>query len=44
MDKAELGLSSTLLWDDLVAACAKYKYEAKPFYRQPFYHFLQVFA
>lgn len=29
---------------DLVATCAKYKDKFKPFYRQPFYHFLQVFA
>ena len=44
MDKAELGSSSILSYDNLVATCAKYKDKFKPFYRQPFYHFLQVFA
>ena len=44
MDKAERGSFSILSWDDLVVACARYKNEFKPFYRQPFYHFLQAFA
>ena len=44
MDKAERGSSSILLRDDLVATCTKYKDKFKLFYRQPFYHFLQVFA
>ena len=44
MDKAERGSSSTLLWDNLAAACTKYKYEFKLFYQKPFCHFLQAFA
>ena len=44
MDKAERGSSSFLLWDNIAAACARYKDKVKLFYQKPFYHFLQAFA